>query len=114
MPEQNDTNLRRAVLVLSAVTLAPILATLMRVALWFWHPVQSKFGLVNWSADDKIPITLALGSLTATAGLSAVVICLLLRLRDHRNDLVTPPSLVGPIVVVTIGAALLLGAVMAN
>lgn len=86
-----------AVLALSLAAACPIYRTLYKTAKGF-------------PAIDATRATiLAEGSLIANAGLCAVLVCLVLRLRNYRNDLVTPPSLVGPILIVVIGAALALG-----
>jgi hypothetical protein len=117
MPEQqSDAKVQWTVIGLTAITLFPILATLFHAAAWFWHPsaILSACGDPRPAPYDRSTGAIALGSLIATAGLSAIVICLVLRLRDNTNDLVEPPALVGPIVVVAIGAALALGAVLAN
>ena len=103
-----NERLNKLVFGLSALTFAPIGAVLIGSAASFWN---AAFGS---QTDHRHWLALSLGALTATAGLSAVVICLLLRLREHKTDEIVPPSLTGPLLVVALGTALALGAVMAR
>lgn len=103
-----------AVGLISAVTLLAVLVVLGSSAWGAYHLYQSMKG--DFVADNARHFSIyaaeGLGVTIATTGLSATVICLLLRLRNHDNDMVTPPALTGPIVVVALGAALALGALI--
>jgi hypothetical protein len=103
-----------SVATLSVLTFLPIVGVLFLSAInvfKFAFPAAASGANPDDGVGSALQVlALNLGTLTVTAGLSAAVICLVLRLRNHDNDLVMPPSLVGPIVVVALGTALALGA----
>lgn len=111
--QQRNEQLGKLVFGLSFFTLVPVAAVLIGGAVGFWLTTTGTIGgtSVTDTSQPYIPRLLALnlGALTTTAGLCAVVICLLLRLREYKNEEV-PPALTGPIVVVALGAALAFGA----
>jgi hypothetical protein len=86
------------VVVLGAAALCPIVR-----ATW----IIAGLTTAGSTPEDR---ALALGAAVAAAGLCAIVACLVLRLRNYNRDLVEPPALTGPIVIVALGAALALGA----
>lgn len=99
-----------AVIVISAITLLAVLAVLISSGIGAYILAHLSQRIEEGTAKRfSTYAATGLGVTIATTGLSATLVCLLLRLRDHDNDLVTPPALTGPIVVVAIGAALALG-----
>ncbi len=103
-----------AVMLISAITLGAVLVVLVSSstgAQIAYDTLNAQYG-PGGARRFSTYLATGLGVTIATTGLSATVICLLLRLRNHDNDMVTPPALTGPIVVVALGAALALGALI--
>lgn len=113
--EGREQNLIKLIFGLSGLTLLPVIVVLVGSAVSFCIAAGSAATTDRSHADPRtLLLALSLGALTATSGLCAVAICLLLRLREPKNDEVLPPSLKGPIVVVALGTALAFGALFAN